>query len=446
MRPQKTLSPKRLRPQIRPSFSMDVKLPKIGEGGEGAVVSILVKPGDVVAVGQTILELESEKAVAPVPSPSAGTVSEIRVKEGQKIGPGTVILTLAGSAGAPGAPAAPAPASSQPKKTAAPVPLDDDGDDDLPADDASDDGPAPSASPYVRKVARDLGIKLSRVRGSGPGGRVSIDDLGRYIARLERRVARAGRYAEEPKGLVFEPVNVDFAQYGPVTSEPLSPLRKVIASRMVENKVSLPHVTQFDDVDMSRVEALRVAHKAAYEKAGARLTPTPFIIKALVAALGRHPRFNSSLNEVSETLVLKHYYHVGIAVDTDAGLLVPVLRDADKKSLLEIARELSAIAEKARDRKLGPDDMKGGTFTISNQGAIGGGHFTPIINKPEAAILGIGKTAPKAVVTPKGIEARPVMPITISYDHRIIDGGSAARFTVDLVKALQDFPEADVSL
>jgi len=428
---------------------MDVQLPKIGEGGEGAVVSILVKPGDVITAGQTILELESEKAVAPVPAPVAGTVGEIRVKEGQKIGPGTVIMTLAGSPGSAPATGSSAPSAAKPApaRTPAPALLDDDVDDDA-AGDADDgaSGPEPAASPYVRKVARDLGLKLARVRGSGPGGRVSMEDLGRYIVRLEKRVARAGRYADEPKGLVFEPVNVDFAQFGPVTSEPLSQLRKVIASRMVENKVSLPHVTQFDEVDMSRIEALRAAHKAAYDKAGVKLTPTPFIIKALVAALQRHPRFNSSLNEVAETLVLKHYYHVGIAVDTDAGLLVPVLRNADKKSLLEIARELAAIAEKARERKLGADDMRGGTFTISNQGAIGGGHFTPIINKPEAAILGIGKTSQKAVVTPKGIEARPMMPITVSYDHRIIDGGSAARFTVDLVKALQDFPESDVKL
>jgi pyruvate dehydrogenase E2 component (dihydrolipoamide acetyltransferase) len=209
----------------------------------------------------------------------------------------------------------------------------------------------------------------------------------------------------------------------------------------------LAHVAQFDDADMSRIEALRKQFKAAYEKAGAKLTPTPFIIKALVAALKKHPKFNASLNEVAETLVIKHHYHIGIAVDTDAGLLVPVIKDADKKSLLEIAKELSAIAEKARDRKLGADDMKGGTFTISNQGAIGGGHFTPIVNKPEVAIIGIGKTSQKPVVTADGkIEARPLMPLTVSYDHRVIDGGGAARFTVDLVQALQEFPESEVKL
>jgi pyruvate dehydrogenase E2 component (dihydrolipoamide acetyltransferase) len=426
---------------------MDVRLPNIGDGAEGSVVSIVVKPGDTVTAGQTIIEVKTGKAVAGVPSPAAGTVGEIKVTQGQKIGPGAVILTLVGaSGGAPTPTSTPKPSqAAAPRRAAAAAPVDDD--DDGPVDDGAEEGPVPAASPYVRKVARDLGIKLSRVRGSESGGRVTIEDLGRYIARLERKIARAGRYAEEPKGLAFEPVNIDFAQYGPVTSEPLSQLRKVIAARMVENKVSLPHVTQFDEVDMTRIESLRAAHKAAYEKAGAKLSPTPFIIKALVTALQKHPRFNSSLNEVTETLILKQYFHIGIAVDTDVGLLVPVLKDADKKSLLEIAKELSQIAEKARDRKLGAADMQGGTFTISNQGAIGGGHFTPIINKPEVAILGIGKTALKPVVVGKtGIEARPLMPITISYDHRIIDGGAAARFTVDLVKALQEFAEGDVKL
>ena len=427
---------------------MDVRLPKIGDNADsGTVVSILVKPGDTITAGQTIIELEMEKAVAPIPSSAGGKVTEIKVTEGQKISVGTVLLILEGAtalAGGAPAPAA-APAGTKPARRAAAVVEDDD--DDLSPDDGGEDGPTPGASPYVRKVARELGIKLSRIAGSEKGGRVVMTDLARYISKLEKSIARAGRYADEPKGLVFAPVSTDFSVFGPVTSEPLTQLRKVIASRMTENSVSLPHVTQFDEADMTQIEGLRKKFKADYEKAGAKLTPTPFIIKALVTALKAHPKFNSSLNEVAETLVLKHYYHIGIAVDTDAGLLVPVLKDADKKSLLEIAKELSAIAEKARDRKLGPDDMKGGTFTISNQGAIGGGHFTPIINKPEAAIIGIGKTAPKAVVLKDGkIEARPLMPITISYDHRIIDGGSAARFTVDLVKALSEFPEADVKL
>ena len=426
---------------------MDVRLPKIGDNADsGTVVSILVKPGDVIVVGQTIIELEMEKAVAPIPASAGGTVAAIRVKEGDKISVGTVILTVEGAPGAAPAAAVPAAkaAASRPVQRAVSVA---DDDDEVPHADDGEEGPIPGASPYVRKVARELGIKLGRVAGSGNGGRVLITDLARHVSRLEKAVARAGRYADEPKGLHFPLVGTDFSVFGPVTSEPLSALRKVISARMVENSVTLAHVAQFDDADMSRIEALRKQFKAAYEKAGAKLTPTPFIIKALVAALKKHPKFNASLNEVAETLVIKHYYHIGIAVDTDAGLLVPVIKDADKKSLLEIAKELSVIAEKARDRKLGADDMKGGTFTISNQGAIGGGHFTPIVNKPEVAIIGIGKTSLKPVVTADGkIEARPLMPLTVSYDHRVIDGGGAARFTVDLVQALQEFPESEVKL
>jgi pyruvate dehydrogenase E2 component (dihydrolipoamide acetyltransferase) len=427
---------------------MDVKLPKIGETADsGTVASMLVKVGDTVEVGQTIIELEQEKAVAPIASTAAGTVTAILVKEGQRISVGTVILSVGGAVAAPApahAPAA-AAASAAPARRAARV-VEVEEDDFIPEDDGGS-GPEPAASPYVRKVARELGIRLARVSGSGPGGRVVVADLARYVSRLERGMARAGRHADEPKGLVFEPVNADFSLFGPVSSEPLSPLRKVISARMVENKVSLPHVTQFDEADMSRIEALRRQFKGAYEAAGAKLTPTPFIIQALAKALRKHPKFNASVNEVAETLVLKHYCHIGIAVDTEAGLLVPVLRDAEKKSLLELARELAVIAERARDRKLGADDMKGGSFTISNQGAIGGGHFTPIINKPEVAVLGLGKTALKPVVLADGkIEARPVMPLTVSYDHRVIDGGAAARFTVELVKELQEFPAEAVAL
>lgn len=428
---------------------MDVRFPKVGEGADsGKVVSVLVKVGDTISAGQTILELESEKAIAPIPSPAGGKITAISVKEGDTITVGAVLLSLEGGDGgsAASAPAAPAAKKAAAPRAARPVEVEDDDDDVSPAA-AEDDGPVPAASPYVRKVARELGIPLSRVRGSASGGRVVIEDLARYVGKLEAKVARAGKYAEGPQGLSFPLVNQDFAVFGPVTSEPLTQLRKVISARMVENKVTLPHVTQFADADMSGIEALRAQFKAAYEKAGAKLTPTPFLIKALVGALQKHPKFNASLQEVAETLIIKHYYHIGIAVDTDAGLLVPVLRDADTKSLLQIAKELSEIAAQARDRKLSPEAMKGGSFTVSNQGAIGGSHFTPIINKPEVAILGLGKTSLKPVVTAEGkIEARPILPLTISYDHRVIDGGSAARFTVDLVQAIEKFPADAVKL
>ncbi len=424
---------------------MDVRFPKIGDGAEGGkVVSVLVKAGDTITTGQTILELESEKAIAPIPSPATGTVASVRVREGDTIAVGTLLLTLEGSEAPP---SAPPKAKAIAKKIAPQVTDDEESESDAVTGDESDEGPIPAASPYVRKVARDLGIRLTRVRGSGSGGRVQLEDLARYVAKLETKVARAGRYAEGPQGLSFPLVNQDFGLYGPVTSEPLTALRKIISSRMLENKVTLPHVTQFDEADMTVIETLRNRHKAAYEAAGIKLTPTPFIIKALVSALQKHPKFNSSLNEVAEVLVLKHYFHIGIAVDTDSGLLVPVLKDADKKSLLEISRELALIAAKARDRKIGAEEMKGGTFTLSNQGAIGGSHFTPIINKPEVAILGLGKSHLKPIVTAEGkIEARLMMPLTISYDHRVIDGGAAARFTVDLVKAIEGFEEAAVKL
>ena len=424
---------------------MDVRFPKIGDGAEGGkVVSVLVKAGDTITTGQTILELESEKAIAPIPSPATGTVASVRVREGDTIAVGTLLLTLEGSEAPP---SAPPKAKAIAKKIAPLVTDDEESESDAVTGDESDEGPIPAASPYVRKVARDLGIRLTRVRGSGSGGRVQLEDLARYVAKLETKVARAGRYAEGPQGLSFPLVNQDFGLYGPVTSEPLTALRKIISSRMLENKVTLPHVTQFDEADMTVIETLRNRHKAAYEAAGIKLTPTPFIIKALVGALQKHPKFNSSINEVAEVLVLKHYFHIGIAVDTDSGLLVPVLKDADKKSLLEISRELALIAAKARDRKIGAEEMKGGTFTLSNQGAIGGSHFTPIINKPEVAILGLGKSHLKPIVTAEGkIEARLMMPLTISYDHRVIDGGAAARFTVDLVKAIEGFEEAAVKL
>jgi len=429
---------------------MDVKLPKVGDSADsGTVATLLIKVGDVVTAEQTILELEQEKAVAPIRTPHAGRVTAIHVKEGDKISVGALLISIdAGDGGVPAASkAVTKPGASAPTVTSRRVELDtndDDNDADLVG--SGEEGVEPAASPYVRKVARELGIRLSRISGSASGGRVLVSDLARYVGRLEKAVARAGRHAEEPKGLVFAPVNQDFSLFGPIVSESLSPLRKVIAARMVENAVSLPHVTQFDEVDMSRIEDLRTRFKAAYDQAGARLTPTPFILKALVATLKKHPKFNASVNDVTEMLIFKNYYHLGIAVDTEAGLLVPVLKDTDQKSLLEIAKELASIADKARDRKLGPDDMKGGTFTISNQGAIGGGHFTPIINKPEVAILGIGKTTPRAVVIGGKIEARPMMPVTVSYDHRVIDGGAAARFTVDLVKNLQEFPESEVKL
>jgi len=388
--------------------------------------------------------LENEKAVAPIPAPAAGVVGQIRVKEGERVAVGQILLTLRES-GAPSAP--PSSAASKPAaKPAAAAPV-------IPSPAPATaeavpepplDGPIPPASPDIRRIARELGIDLRRVRGSESGGRVVMADLRGYIARLHALAAQpkvvpgaAARPAAEP---------VDFSKWGPVTRKVLTPLRNTIARRMAENWNSIPHVTQFDEADITALMELRKQFANDYEKRGARLTLTSFALKAVVAALKKHPIFNASLDETTGEIVFKDYFHIGLAVDTEQGLLVPVIRDVDKKSLFQISKEVQELADKARDRKVTLDEMRGGTFTISNQGGIGGAHFTPIVNKPEVAILGLGRGALKAVVKDKQIQQRLLMPVAISYDHRLIDGGTAARFTVELLAAFESFTPADLKL
>lgn len=436
---------------------MDVKLPKLGEGADsGVVVGILVKEGDKVTKGQTLIELENEKAVAPIPSTADGVISKIHVKEGAKISIGALIVTLEGAAGAaPAAAPSAAPAAPKAKKAkAAPVVVETEDDDDDSGEEAEAeviDDVEVAAPPSVRKVAREIGLDLRRVKGSEEGGRIVMADVRAYLQKLIKLAAKGKAAPAAAAGAPAAPAkpvaeSIDFSQWGEITKKPMSGLRKVISRRMVESVTTIPQVTQFEDVDITALNDLRKKFAADYEKAGARLTLTPFAIKALVAALKKHPIMNSSLDEGAEEIVFKDYYHIGIAVDTDAGLMVPVIKDADKKSLLQISKELEEIAKKARDRKLSPDDMKGGTFTISNQGGIGGAHFTPIVNKPEVAIFGMGRGALKPVVVGKEIQVRLMMPIAISYDHRLIDGGTAARFTVDLAAAFAAITEADAKL
>jgi pyruvate dehydrogenase E2 component (dihydrolipoamide acetyltransferase) len=431
---------------------MDVKLPHLGEGADsGTVVNLFVKEGDKIERDQPILELENEKAVATIPSSAAGVVSKIHVKAGDKISVGQKILSLSSGDGAPAKAAAapkqkgarpPAPdpkaESAEPEPEEEP-PAEPEGDE---HEHAEESGASPAASPAIRKLARDLGIELARVRGSARGGRITMDDLRNYIVRLQRTAAqpKPASGAAPPKPAA-EPI--DFSKWGAITKKPLSPLRQVIARRMTENSNAIPHVTQFDEADISALLELRKKHVEAYEKKGARLTVTSFVIKAVVDTLKKHPDFNSSLDEAAQEIVYKQYYHIGIAVDTEAGLIVPVLRDADKKNLLQLSKDLEELAAKARDRKVSGEDLKGGTFTISNQGGIGGGWFTPIINKPEVAILGLGKGAMKAVVREKKLETRTMLPLALSYDHRVIDGAMAARFIGDLVKALENFQAAE---
>jgi pyruvate dehydrogenase E2 component (dihydrolipoamide acetyltransferase) len=294
----------------------------------------------------------------------------------------------------------------------------------------------------VRKVARELGIDLTRVRGSEAGGRITMGDLRAVVQHLQQVAARpaaAGAILPRPA-----PVSIDFSKWGPVTKQPLTSLRRAISKKMTLSWTTTPHVTQFDDADLTTVTQLKEKYAAQYKKLGARLTPTPFVIAALVTVLKKHPMFNASLDEAAGEMVLKQYYHLGIAVDTEGGLIVPVLRDADKKSLAELSKQLQDLAERTRARKIQAEELQGGTFTISNQGGIGGAHFTPVINVPEVAILGIGKAALKPVVRQGKIEPRLLLPLGLSYDHRVIDGGNAARFIRDLVEAIEQFPEAQV--
>jgi pyruvate dehydrogenase E2 component (dihydrolipoamide acetyltransferase) len=429
---------------------MDIKLPPLGEGADsGTVVNVFVKPGDTITQGQALLELENEKAIASIPATASGVVSKVFVKAGDKISVGQRLLSLGGGAETE----VPQPPSPAPAKAAAPAvapaiaasaPVTEPVEEDFPKPVA-----APVASPSIRRVARELGIDLGRVRGSEAGGRIVMGDIRAYIEKLQKfalkpKAAPAVIAEAAPAKPALEPI--DFSKWGPVTRQPTSMLRQTIARRMWESWNTIPQVTQFDEADFTRLNTLRKQFGFAYEQKGSRLTVTPLILRALVDTLKSHPIFNASLDEATQDIVLKQYIHLGIAVDTEQGLLVPIIRDADKKTVLDLAKELESLAQRARERKVSREEMQGGTFTISNQGAIGGSHFTPIINKPEVAILGIGRGAMKPVVRDGQIEARLLVPLALSYDHRVIDGGSAARFMVDFVKALQELPESAVAL
>ena len=433
---------------------MDLKLPHLGEGADsGTVVNLFVKEGDTVTKDQPILELENEKAVATIPSTAVGTVAQIFVKPGDKIRVGQRILSLSESGAAAAPPAAkPKPASVRsrerliqtPSPQQMPIALEDEV---LESVSEARAGEAPAAAPSIRKLARDLGIDLTRVRGSARGGRIMLEDVRAYIQRLQR-LATAPRAAAPAGAPASRPVpeQIDFSKWGPISKAPLSPLREVIVRRMAESWTTTPRVTQFDEADVTALMALRKEYAAAYEQKGARLTLTSFALKVVVAALKKHPIFNASLDEVAQEIVFKQYYHISIAVETEAGLIVPVVREADKKNLFELSLELEGLAGKARQRKVSAEDLKGGTFTISNQGGIGSGPFTPIVNKPQVAILGLGRGVMKAVVRDNIIEPRLMLPLGLSYDHRVIDGAAAARFTVDLVQGFENFKENDVKI
>ena len=417
---------------------MDIRIPNLGEGAEsGTVVSLFVKEGDKVFKDQTLLELENEKAVAPIPSTHAGVVKKVYVKAGDKVSVGQAVISLEETIFPPEAETQVVLEIKKetPTVTAARF---------IP-------GIPPPASPTVRKAAEELGIDLSLVRGSQAGGRIIMEDLKSYIGGLKNaaQASESGASVSSGAKKIFSQ-KIDFSKWGPVRKTALSSLRQKIGQKMTESWTTIPQVTQFDEADITELMALRKKYLPAYEKKGARLTLTPFVIKAVIRALKKYSGFNSSLDEESQELITKEYYHIGVAVDTDSGLIVPVVRDADKKSLFELSRDLEVLAEKTRQRKVSLDELKGGTFTISNLGGIGGTFFTPIVNKPEAAILGVGRGVLKPVVvkskTKNKVEARWMLPLGLSYDHRIIDGADGARFIREVVQGLENFDLKDVKL
>jgi pyruvate dehydrogenase E2 component (dihydrolipoamide acetyltransferase) len=418
------------------SEPITVKVPDIGDFKEVEVIEVLVKPGDTVVKEQSLITLESDKATMEIPSPAAGVVQEIRIKTGDKVSEGAAILVLkagAGEAVAPAVSAAPAPAVAAAAVVAAPLPP-------VPMEPREATQAKPHASPSVRKFARELGVDLGRVKGSGPKGRILHGDVQTYVKGALAAVpaaAPAARGGTLPFNLPAWP-DVDFAKFGPVEVKPFSRLQKLSGPNLHRNWVSIPHVTQFDEADITDLEAFRKSNTAETEKQGFKLTMLAFLIKACVTALRQHPNFNSSLDRGGEGLVVKKYYNIGVAVDTPEGLVVPVVRDADRKGVFEVARELGEISKLARDKKLKPGDMQGGTFSISSLGGIGGTAFTPIINAPEVAILGVSKSALRPVWDGKAFVPRLMLPLSLSYDHRVIDGAAAARFTAYLASVLGD--------
>jgi pyruvate dehydrogenase E2 component (dihydrolipoamide acetyltransferase) len=371
-----------------------------------------VKEGDLIKVGQLILMLSEGTMPKVAPTMTREEVEEAVPTLSEVVQPNVAVV------------AAPVATVELP-----PQPI---------------DGIAPPASPSIRKLARELGIDLRRVRGSERGGRIVMEDVRKYIQHLQEYSSQP--QASQPTQTTSVTSRVDFAKYGPVTRKKITTLRRTISTRMTESWNAIPHVTQFDECDITDIVSLRKKFASRYEKKSAHLTLTPILLKALVRSLQKHPLLNASLEEHSGELVLKEYFNIGIAVDTEQGLLVPVIKDVDRKSVFDLSVELQTLAERARKRTLPLEAMQGGTFTVSNQGGIGSGTFTPIINKPEVAILGVARSSEAMLFRKKKLMRRTVLPLSLSYDHRLIDGADAARFMVDLVKNIEGMTEKEIKI
>ncbi len=428
------------------SGPVEVRVPDIGDFKDVAVIEVFVQPGDTIRVEQSLITVESDKASMEIPSSAAGVVREMKVKVGDKVNQGDLLALLEGAAPVAAAPAAAAPANAPaPAAVSAPAAPP------LAAAPAHEPTRAPlglpHASPSVRKFARELGVPLAEVKGSGPKGRITLEDVQAFT-----RAVMSGAQRTQAQGaagvsgggvtgggelnLIPWP-KVDFAKFGPIERKELSRIKKISGANLMRNAVMIPAVTNHDDADITDLEAFRVATNKENEKSGVKVTMLAFLIKACVAALKKFPEFNSSLD--GDALVYKNYWHIGFAADTPNGLVVPVIKDADKKGVLQISTEMSELAKKARDGKLGPADMSGATFTISSLGGIGGRYFTPIINAPEVAILGVCRSNIEPVWNGEKFKPRLMLPLSLTWDHRVIDGAAAARFNAYLGQILADF-------
>ena len=477
-----------------------ITLPELAEGVEsGTVVSILVKEGDTVEEGQSLIELETDKATVPVPAPRAGKVGKISAEEGKELKVGDAILEMDGEgAGAPEAPRAEAPAeekappkeeapaekapAEEPKEQAppetrrttaqaAPPEAKEEAEEEAapepPAEQpaprkearkAETDGPPqppyepeerpteagdagavpPPASPAVRRLAREFGVNIRKVKGSAEGGRITTDDIKEFAKRQMAAPEAGGPVTgAAPQGEL-----PDFSRYGPVHREPLASIRRKIAANMGQSWSSIPHVHQFHDADVTSLMELQKRYAPRFKEKGVSLTMTSLILKAVTQALKKFPKFNASLDLENGEIVHKDYYHIGVAVDTPKGLIVPAIRDVDKKDLYQLSVELADVATRTRERQVGIDELRGASFTVSNLGGIGGGYFTPIINPPEVAVLGIGRSVKTPVYRGEALVGRMMLPLVLAYDHRLIDGADGARFAVELVRILENFEEA----
>jgi len=427
-----------------------VRVPDIGDFKDVSVIEVLVKPGDTIKVEQSLITVESDKASMEIPSAAAGVLKELKVKVGDKVNIGDLVALLEGSAAAgpaPQAAATPAPAAAAAPVAAPAAALATAAVAVPPHEPGTPSGSLPHASPSVRKFARELGVPLDEIKGSGPKGRITQDDIQNFTKAVMTGAAQTKASAAKAPaagsggdgaalGLIPWP-KVDFAKFGPIERKEMGRIKKISGANLLRNAIMIPAVTNHDDADITDLEAFRVSTNKENEKSGIKVTMLAFLIKACVAALKKFPEFNSSID--GDALIYKQYWHIGFAADTPNGLMVPVIKDADKKGVLQISQEMGELAKKARDGKLSPAEMSGATFTISSLGGIGGRYFTPIINAPEVAILGVCKSQMEPVWDGKAFQPRLMLPLSLTWDHRVIDGAAAARFNAYLGQILGDF-------